>query len=265
MALHYSTDGAVATFLIKNGSVNPTTPQMHHEMFLALEEFERDRNVKVGIITGDGTRAFSAGDDLKYSMPPADAEERIYRHFYPYTAPTDPGSWPGWDRKVIEFPRFKPIVAAVHGWCLGQGMQYLLYHSDIRVAGRSAKFGMPEITYGMGGGGGIGRFFKHVPRVDALKMLLTGESIDANEAFRIHLVNEVLEDDEVLARANELAASIARHPLLAIRAEMEAFVRGEDLAKESGLALAHHIFRIQRLAFTEEDIKFSKSVHVPEK
>ena len=154
---------------------------------------------------------------------------------------------------MLGINRGKPIIAAVNGWCLGQGMVYLLQLSDMRIAGESAQFGFPEIAYGLGGGAGLSRVYRHLPRAVALKMLLTGDPIDAAEALRLNLVNEVVPDDQVQTRARDLAARIARHHLISIRTEMESYNKTEFLDRESSNAMTDHLYRIQILALRSED------------
>lgn len=249
MPVHYEVEGAIGIFTVENGKVNVFDPPMHRALFEALEGFERDPAVKVGLLRAAGTRAFSAGDDLKFPQAEQSVEQRLERHFYPLADGNDPG-YPGWDRSVMAMRRFKPVVAAVNGWCLGRGLMYLLHLSDLRIAGRGARFGMPEIRYGMGGAGAMSLIHRHLPRTVALRLVLTGEPIDAAEALRVNLVNEVVDDGEVEATARALAAQIARHPQSAIRTEMEAYGRVEDLDRESALAFAEHLYRLQRLAAT---------------
>lgn len=260
MPLIYETTGAVATFTIDNGPVNVFNPGTHAELHQALRAFEADPQVKVGIFTGSGHRAFSAGDDLKFPAPALDVEQKLTRHFYhTHFADLEPG-YPGWDREVMAMRRFKPIVAAVNGWCLGRGLMYLLHLTDIRVAGKSARFGMPEIKFGMGGGGAMMLVHRHLPRAVAMQLLLTGEPIDAGEALRVNIVNTVVADDEALSTAQAIAASIAAHPQTAIRTEMEAYLRTEDMDRENALAFAEHLYRLQRLAAPGQnaDIDFKK-------
>lgn len=253
MKLHYQVDGEVATFTIENGKVNPMTPEIHKQLYHALQTFQRDRKVKVGIITGAGERAFSAGDDLKTPRKVLEGEDKVMRHYYPHINEDDPPAYPGWEREVLRLKRFKPIIAAVKGWCLGQGMIYAIHLADMRIAGKSAKFGLPEIAYGMGGAAGMARMYRHLPRAEVMKLVLTGDPIDAQEALRIHLVNEVVEDSEVLERAKALALRVARHPLMAIRTEMEIFVRCEDLDSDNAYALTDHMFRLQRVVSDTEN------------
>lgn len=253
MPLIYETDGEVATFTIENGKVNPLNPEIHKQLYHALQKFQRDRKLKVGILTGAGSRAFSAGDDLKTPRKALEGEDRVMRHFYPHINDDDEPNYPGWEREVLRLKRFKPIIGAVKGWCLGQGMIYLLHLTDMRIAGRSAKFGLPEIAYGMGGAAGMARIYRHLPRATAMKLVMTGDAIDATEAHRINLVNEVVDDEDVMSHARALAARIARHPLMAIRTEMEVFVRCEDLDSDNAYALTDHMFRLQRVVSTTQN------------
>lgn len=255
MGISYEKQGSVAVFTIENGSVNPLTPQMHRQMFELLKQFEGDREVKVGILQGAGDRAFSAGDDIKSPRAKLDEEERIMRHFFGPRSQDD-YNYPGFEREILTMKRYKPMIGAVKGWCIGEGFFYLLHLTDIRVAGTSAKFAFPEIAFKLAGASGFSRIYRHLPRSAAMKLVLTGDPIDAEEACRIHLVNEVAPDDEVLERAHALAARIARHPALAIRVEMETFIRGEDLSSESAYAMADHIYRVQRLSIPQDPIDF---------
>ena len=252
MTLHYEKDGEIAVFTFENGKLNPTDPQMHKDLALALKDFEESRVLKVGIMRGAGTRAFSAGDDIKTPRKNLGTEEAVWAHFYPHD-PEAELSFAAWERAVAAQPRFKPIVAAVRGYAFGQGLIYLLRLTDIRVAGESAKLGFPEIVYGLGGASGLARVHKHIPRAVAMKMLFTGEPIDAKEALRLNIVNEVLPDDQVEDRARALALKIAESPLLSIRTEMEIFTRGENLTDESAQAMTDHIYRLQVLALRSED------------
>lgn len=260
MPIRYEVSDAVATFTIDNGKVNAIDPLMHRELHDALIRFEEDPAVKVGILRGAGDRAFSAGDDLKFEQRPLDPEERLTRHFFPLDADRREPGYPGHDRQVMAMRRFKPIVAAVHGWCLGRGMMYLLHLTDIRVAAEDARFGLPEIQYGMGGGGAQTLIYRHIPRAVALRMLLTGEPIDAAEALRIHLVNQIVPKADVFTTAQEIALRIAGHPQSAIRIEMESFQRAEDLDRDNALALAEHMYRLQRLVSVvpNTEIQFKK-------
>jgi enoyl-CoA hydratase/carnithine racemase len=142
--------------------------------------------------------------------------------------------------------RNKPIIGAVRGWCLGAGLFYLLLLTDIRVGTRDAKFGFPEISYGMGGAGGATRLGRLIPPTIAMYMLLTGDYMTAQQACDVHLINEAVDDEQLMNRTLEIANRIARHPLLGIRTEMEAFYRGLDLSKNDAANFTRTIYKYQR-------------------
>jgi enoyl-CoA hydratase/carnithine racemase len=214
-----------------------------------------DDEVRVGIMAGAGERAFSAGDDIKSPYAKFDTPMEELQH---YLSPKhrvregEPDSFM-WSRDVLALERFKPIVAAVRGYCLGQGMIYLSHLTDIRVASEDAKFGFPEIAYGMGGAGGSTRFSRYVPHTVAMEMLLTGDPLSAQDALRANLVNAVVPSEKVLEKAEEYADRIARHPLLAVRIEMEASMRAMDMSRQEALDYVKTLYRMQRLAYGGEE------------
>jgi enoyl-CoA hydratase/carnithine racemase len=248
--------GAVATITIRNGSVNPITPAMHRELHEALRDIEADDGIRVGILTGAGERAFSAGDDIRHEDPGSgDAATNLLHALgdgpsVP-TGPTPAGY--DWADAVLRHERTKPIVGAVRGWCLGRGFAYLVALADIRLAAPDARFGLPEIAYGMGGIAGAMRLTRHLPEVIAWEMALTGEPIDAAEALRVHLVNRVVPAEALMDEARRVAGLIARHPPLAVRVEMAALRRSADLAPGDAYAFAMSLYRLQRLAIGKPD------------
>ncbi|WP_226622902.1 enoyl-CoA hydratase/isomerase family protein [Brucella anthropi] len=243
--------GELGIFTIENGKVNPMTPQMHREFYLHLKALLNDNTLKVGILTGAGDRAFCAGDDIKSPRIEETPEQIADRHFS--SSPEDgPYSYPGWEREVHQMRRLKPIIAATKGWCLGQGFFYLMRLTDIRVAGESSKFALPEIAYEMAGASGFTGITRHLRRADAMKLLMTGDPIDAQEALRIGLVNEVVPDTEVLDRAIFLGERIARHSARAIRVEMECFLMDERGDDHSSYQFADQLYRVQRLTAAEK-------------
>lgn len=253
MPLHYQKDGPIAVFTFENGSVNPTTPAMHKELFLALKDFQADPSIRCGILTGAGDRGFCAGDDIKTPYRSGlTPKEELADHLWPHQGEgAEPDTF-AWSRDVIAMERFKPIVAAVNGWCLGQGMIYLLTLTDIRIAARTATFGFPEIAYGMGGAGGTSRLGLQLPHTVAMWMLLTGEPMRAEEALRHNLVNRVVEPAALMDEARRVAGLIARHPPEAVRVEMEAYLRARDMSRADALAFTKHLYRVQRLGLKQD-------------
>ncbi len=254
MPIDYQVDGAIGRITIRNGALNPITPLMHRELHEALTEFLTDPDVRVGILSGAGERAFSAGDDLLSESSASEPVEELMADLRGShrRASADRSAW-GWSGDNLSVERFKPIVGAVHGWCLGAGLVYLLALTDIRIASEDAKFGFPEINYGMAGVGAVSRLGRHVPHTSAMSLLLTGDPIDAAEAKRIHLVNDVVPAVQVQTEALRIAARVAEHPPLAVRIEMEAYARGMEMSRLDALAIGDRFYQLQRLALGESE------------
>jgi enoyl-CoA hydratase/carnithine racemase len=163
----------------------------------ALGTLERSPGVSVVIVSGSG-RAFCAGNDIA-EMPTlsgADAEALSGR----------------WQEIVDRFARLPQVtIAAVRGYALGGGCM-LAAAQDLRVAGRSARFGLPEITLGFNPSYGIARLLDLLGGARARDLLLTGRTIDAAEALGMGLVNRIVDDGAVDDATSALAAEIARHP-----------------------------------------------------
>jgi enoyl-CoA hydratase/carnithine racemase len=247
MPIRYETEGEIAVFTIENGAVNPTTPAMHKELHAALTAFLRDTCIRCGILTGAGERAFSAGDDIRTPRRAAAPGQTLADHLWPHAGEGEEPHDFCWSRDVLAIERYKPIVGAVNGWCVGMGLIYLLTLTDIRIAASTARFGFPEIAYGMGGAGGSTRLLRMMPHSAAMWMLLTGEPISAEEAERAFLVNRVVPPGRLMDEARAVAARICRHPPAAVRVEMEAAYRAQDLGRAEALAFTKHLYRLQRL------------------
>ena len=138
----------------------------------------------------------------------------------------------------------KPVIAAVNGYALGGGCELALA-CTLRIASPHAKFGQPEVKLGViPGYGGTQRLPRLVGKGRALQMILTGEVIDAQEALRIGLVNEVVPAESLMARAQEIADAIAANAPIATRLAIEAVNRGADSSLAEGLALERTLFAI---------------------
>jgi enoyl-CoA hydratase/carnithine racemase len=247
MKLRYEKADGIATITIDNPPVNVFTPELHRDLFHILQDFVADRDVRVGILTGTGKRAFCAGDDIKTARPKRSTAETVERHLYP-KHDAQSLEYPGWEAEVKRLAehRFKPIVAAVNGHVMGQGMIYLLQLTDIRIASPNATFGLPEIAYGMGGASGTTRLGRQIPHVAAMWLALTGEPFNAETALRNHLINEIVEQDRLMERARRIAAKIASHPPVAVRVEMEAYYLGQDMTRDQAATFSAHLYRLQR-------------------
>lgn len=252
MPIKYETNNHVAVITIDRPPVNAFTLALYRELHATLLRFVQDADVHVGVLTGAGTRAFSAGHDIKEKKLARSSEDQALRHLLPGNDPQD-SEEPNWEFEVMRLQRFKPIIGAVNGPAIGQGLLFLLSLTDLRIAGRSARFALPEIQYGMGGGGGMVKLGSQIPHSAALWLCLTGEAIDADAAYRCNLVNEVVDDSQVMLRAMQLANRIASLPPAAVRVEMEAYYRGRDLTHEQSLTLSQHLFRLQLLSRNQKE------------
>lgn len=250
MPLDYHKDGTIARIVLDNPPVNVFTPALHKRFLEILTDFVADDSIHVGVWSATGERAFSAGDDIKSPRTERSTEQTVAR-VLGVRHDDEPLAYPGWEREVIELVRYKPIVGAIDGHCLGQGFIYLMLLTDLRIASTRAKFGLPEIEYGMGGAGGMMRLSRLIPQTATMWMVLTGESYGADDALRHHIVNEVVAPDALEARAMAVAERIAAHPPLAVRTEMEATYRAAEMSRNDAIAFTSHLYRLQRLGMGE--------------
>ncbi|MFH0825568.1 MAG: enoyl-CoA hydratase-related protein [Pseudomonadota bacterium] len=193
-------------------------------------DFRDNPELRVAIITGAGGKSFSAGADIrslaKYYAATTSEERKA-------KADTEPGL--GGITRNLEI--WKPVIAAINGYCLAGGLELALA-CDIRIASETAVFGFPEATRGIiPVAGGTQRLARLVPLGKGLEMLFTGDSIDAQEAYRIGLVNKVVPPDQLLPEAVKMAERICRNAPLALQAAKEAVYRGIDLPLSEGLRL----------------------------
>ncbi len=144
----------------------------------------------------------------------------------------------------------KPLIAAVNGYALGAGCELALL-CDVVVAGEERAFGLPEITLGiMPGAGGTQRLIRSVGKSLASKMVLSGESITAQQAQQAGLVSDVFPSDLTLEYALQLASKMARHSPLALQAAKQALRQSQEVALQAGLAQERQLFTL--LAATED-------------
>lgn len=237
MAVDYEKEGRIAVITINRPEAfNMVNVEVFRELHERMVEFRDDPELWVGIITGARTRAFSAGADIKDMLPFA----REHRD--------SPGALPPSIMRGLDM--WKPLIAAVNGLALGGGLEIVLA-CDIRIASEKARFGTPEVTLGLiPGWGGTQRLPRMLPWCKAAELLLMGRPIDAQEAYRIGLVNKVVPQEQVMPTAREWAEVICRAGPLAVRAAKEAMIRGSSLPLEDGLQLESSLFN--RIIGTED-------------
>lgn len=210
-------DGVAFITLNRPDKLNAMNEEMWAEVGRVWDEFAADADLRAAVVSGAGGRAFSTGMDLKERAAAGDPRAR---EFWTSALARDPGR---------REPVWKPMIAAVQGYCLAGGFEIAL-SCDIRICSEDASFGLPEIRRGFfPGSSGTVRLPRIMPLGMALEMLYTGASISADEAFRCGLVNRVVPGDELMAAAGDLARAIADGPPLAIRAVKEVVLRGLDL------------------------------------
>ena len=237
MAIKYEKEGRIAIFTLNRpeqlNSINLEAKRELHEM---MSDFRDDPDLWVGIITGSGEKAFCAGADIKETLP-FEKENRDR----PWATPATP---------LRGLDLWKPLIAAINGLALGGGLEIVLT-CDIRIASENARMGTPEVRLGLiPGWGGTQRLPRMIPWCKAAEIVLMGETIDAQEAYRIGLVNKVVPLEQLMPTAKEWANIICQRGPLAVRAAKEAMIRGSGLTLEEGLRLEQSLF--SNLLITED-------------
>jgi len=225
-------DGGIAVITINRPHTRNALDAEHYQALSeAWTRVRDDGAIRVAVITGAGDKAFSAGADLK--------------------------SWIGrkvemssmWQtQKDMLLNRglevWKPVVAAVNGYCVGGGMTLLLA-TDIRVAASQATFGLSEVKRGViAANGGTQRLMDQLPQAIAMEMLLTGDAMDADTAQRWGLVNKVVPMDQLMDTALAMARKIAANAPLAVQAAKELALRSRSQGLPAGLRMEQFVNHI---------------------
>jgi len=194
------------------------------DMLLGIEEafkaFDDDPDLWVGIFTATGDKAFSSGLDLKEAAPMLTGGDQL--------------GFEDWTKRQFS-DVFKPIICAVNGFCIAGGMEMLL-GTDLRIAAEHATFGLGEVKWGLVPLGGTHiRLPRQIPWAMAMQLLLTGKNIDAQRAYEVGLINEVVPADELLDTALDWAQKMCRNGPLAMQTAKEIAVRSLEL--ESGFIM----------------------------
>src|SRR6201991_4278452 len=200
-----------------------------HDLRAAFEDARDDETVRGVILTGAGDKAFIAGADISElaTVTAVQAEE---------------SSSYGQDVLNLVENLGKPVIAAINGFALGGGCETAMA-CTIRVATENAKFGQPEVKLGLlSGGGGTQRLPRLVGKGRALQLILSGEIISAQEAYRLGLVNEVVPAAELIARAEAILKQIFANAPLAVKYLLEAVNKGLETSQNEGLSLEASLF-----------------------
>ena len=230
--VQYEKKGAIAYVKVNRPKVlnalnTPTWTDLH----AAFEEAKADASVRGVILTGAGDKAFIAGADISElaHVDAYDAEESSR-----------------FGQGVLDLIENlgKPVIAAINGFALGGGCETAMA-CTIRIAAEHAKFGQPEVKLGLlPGGGGTQRLPRLVGKGRALQLILTGETISAQEAYRIGLVNEVVPAANLIERAETVLNQIAANAPIAVKFSLEAANKGMETSQGEGLVLEASFFGI---------------------
>ena len=216
---------------------NAVHPPLSRELDEIWNDFLKDPDLWVAILTGAGEKAFSAGNDLKYS-----AQAAQYRVNQPAS---------GFAGLTNRFDRTKPIIAAVNGFAMGGGMETAL-SCDVIIASENAKFALPEVKVGFfAAAGGVQRLSRQIGKKAAVEIMLTGRSVGAEEALALGIANEVVSHEKLLEKAIEKAALIASNCPSSVKASMEALNHMDQL-EEIPIALEKSYEIIDVLRNTED-------------
>ena len=205
----------------RRNAIDPATSQ---ELLDAFTDFKEDDDLWVAVLTGAGEVAFSAGADL-VAMAEAFAGGQGMRFDVPFAGITR------------DFECWKPMIAAINGYCLAGGLELAL-SCDIRIAAEHATFGLPEPKRAIiPAATGTQRLPRAIPLAYAMELLLTGERFDSGWALRAGLVSHVVPADQLMATVEEVAGKILENGPLAVRAIKQAALQGRDMKMEEGLKL----------------------------
>ena len=230
--VQYEKKGTIAYVTVNRPKVlnalnTPTWTDLH----AAFEDAKADVSVRGVILTGAGDKAFIAGADIS-ELADVDA----------YGAEESSRFGQG----VLDLVENlgKPVIAAINGFALGGGCETAMA-CTIRIAAEHAKFGQPEVKLGLlPGGGGTQRLPRLVGKGRALQLILTGETISAQEAYRIGLVNEVVSATDLIGRAEAILKQIMANAPIAVKFSLDAANKGLETSQREGLALEASYFGI---------------------
>jgi E-phenylitaconyl-CoA hydratase len=240
MSIDVTINEGICTIVINRPErLNAMDADHYRDLSAAWRQVRDDAAIRVAIITGAGEKSFTTGADIKSFL----------------TAP------PGYDEMWLTqrdqllnrgLEVWKPVIAAVNGYCLGGGVTLMLA-TDIRIASENATFNLAEVKRGLvPGNGGTQRILDQLPYPIAMEMMLTGDPIDAAAAARWGLINKVVPRDKLTDAAHEYAQRIAANAPLAVQAAKELAVRSRDVDRATGLRMEQ---MFNRMLMATEDAK----------
>lgn len=222
--IDYTKEGRIGIFRINRPEkMNVIDLEGMRELNAAFLDFRDDDGLWVGILTGTGDKVMSAGVDIK--------------DFLPFVRGTPDRKWSRPAGIMRSLDLWKPMIAACNGLTIGGGLEFSLA-CDIMIAAENARFALPEVKVGIcPGGGGVIRLPRTIPRRLAAEMLFTGKMIDAQEAYRVGLVNKVVPLEQLMPEAMKMAEAICEAGPLAVRCAKELMIRSQGMDLDEALRL----------------------------
>ena len=206
--------------------------ETEQELSNAWTDFRDDENLWIAVITGSGDKSFSAGADLKSFIPMLTGKSQNREQV----------SSGGFGSITQGFECWKPIIAAINGHCFAGGFEIMLA-CDLRIAAENAVFGQTEVRWGIiPGAGGTQRLPRSIPLAKAMEIILMGETITAEEAHRIGLINKVVPQSELMNEVERWVGILLERGPLALRAAKQAMLQGLSLPLDDGMQLEHKLF-----------------------
>lgn len=225
--LLYSQQGGLAIISINDAPWNKMTRAFMDELEILIPKLKKDSSVRAVVFTAEGEENFSAGMNLKELVPmlanPNELEALFDQRLRVLSAIESLG---------------KPVIATLFGYCLGGGLELPMSCHFRLAAKEGCKIGLPEMDLGtVPAWGGSARLTRLVGRMHALDMILRAKKVDGPEAYRIGLVNEVVENSQLKNRAIELGLELASQPPIAMREIMSVIIKGADISQEESLRM----------------------------
>ncbi len=226
MGVDFNIEGNVAYITLNRPeAMNSLDPESTQRLAEIWAEVRNNPQIRVSVLTGAGEKAFCTGTDMKKTPVPDECMAALY---YKEGQPIVP-----------HMKMWKPIIACVNGFAVGGGLEMALA-CDLMICSSNAKFGLTETKVAsLAGLNGTQCLPRAVPRAVAMKMLLTGEMIDAREALRVGLVSDVVEPDQLMALAKKYAEKIAGNAPLSVMAAKQAVVTGMDMPLQHAIDFSY--------------------------
>lgn len=213
-------------------AMNALDPECVEQLNHIWQEVRSNPEIYVSVLTGAGEKSFCTGTDMKKTPPPTECMAALYlRNGQPI---------------LPAMKMWKPLIAAINGFAVGGGLEMALA-CDLRIASSKAKFGLTEVKVAsLAGLNGTQMLPRVIPQAIAMKMLLTGETITAEEALRYGLVSDVVAPEELGKLATTLAEKIASAAPLSVQAAKQAAMLGQDMPLEHGILFSHLLWGVLR-------------------